>query len=275
MGTGNLPEEALIIFAGSADIDVANMEQLLQEYMPEAMAPVIQDRIPPRYKGLRKVSDWLGEQFKSSQIKTPASILEYINSLKDTDDTYLVVLWGDGGGDKPTEQIIDAAAGKGIQVLDLADGLDELKLDDTPPAPVTKAPAAARQARRQAPAKDAGKADEKPPWDDDDMQPGAVTGAADLTDICITMLEGALRALRDSKNSPVADVAHIADHRRQPSSPGAPTLWYQDPADPDHYVFRKRGRRPEAQKGWAEVELTGEQVRQLGLIVPESREQRN
>lgn len=292
--TSKLPSNSLLIFAGSADIDAGNMEQLLEMHLPVELAvPVIQRDIPGSYKGLQKVLAWLDEQFRGD-LERPASLMGYIGEeLQSAENTYLIVLWGDGG-DKETEYLIDAASNLGVTVLDLTDGLDDLQfINDESKAPKQAGiRRGSRTRQREIAAAAMAADDDRAPWEDTSTETLAVP---DLADLLATGFEAAARAIRNYKPQKLASVVGLptAEKTAQPSDSAAPPLpqrrsarsarrspapagkraWLKNPDlpddDPEAYHLKGRGRPRSKMQNWPVVELTEAEEKEIGLPLPE------
>lgn len=269
------PDDSTIIFAGAADIDDDNMRQLLEGWLPERLElqpPVIQKTIPRGAKGLKKVLAWLTEQFPGDDdLDRPDDLPAYLTGLRSTDSTYLAVLWGDGGDEK-TEALVDAASRHGITVLDLTDGLDELKLADNTPAPSEpETPARRRSGRRSTPATATAPAaaqdeDTTPPFDVTTPDTAPSDGLSPDARMLAGMLAAGIRAFADVLDQ-IAQGQPVP-HASRPAKPPATRTWLKKPVkagEEAEYHLKGRGRPRTSMKDWEEVQLTAEQERELGL----------
>lgn len=280
------PEMSLLIFAGSADITERNLRRQLTHWLPADLRidrPVIQEEIPDEYEGLLNVRTWLSDEFAGSFDEVP-DLPSFIDTLKETEDVYLIMLWGRNGGDEPTEKLVDMAERRGIKVLDLADGLETLELGHrAPPENKTEAEPEARPRRRRAAA--AVREDAEVPQDTPVAAPQDAHSqprASDTDRVLAGLLGMAFQAAADvflayfsatPATRPGDEPADVRDTEEIPREPAEETRgWYRNPNNQSEYEIKKpRGRKPIAVKDWEVVFLTRAQEQELGLKVPGER----
>lgn len=304
-----IKDDAVLVFAGPADIDDDNMRNLLEEHIPQNTQPPVVQKIVGRgtNPGLRKVLAWLTEQYKKDGIDRPEDLKAYIDELdaEQLERTYLILLWGDTktGGDQDTEELADYAGRLGIPVLALDHGLDYLILgsskpdedeQETPP-PVTRRRSrrtqAAEASEPAASVPQAEPAEEKPPWEPEVSAP--LRMPADeiaLVKIVAIALDGALQAVRKYLHVLVTETQ--PDHAaagteqtetdepastRRPARSGTPAgthTWLRDPDvadddDPEGYRPQVRGRPRRPMNTWVKCHFTPAEEKERGLVWPE------
>lgn len=293
-----IEDDAVLVFAGPADIDEDNLARLLNQHLPpENMGPAVVQRSIPSgtHQGLRKTLAWLTGEVTDEGIDRPRDLRAYIDAL-DSEAlrlTYLVLLWGDGG-DEETERLADYASRLGISILGLDHGMDELELGEHQDTRQEQEPPAAgrRRRRRSEPDEEAGEtagqggkaAGDKPPWEPD--APGlqlpadeyaVVKGFALVLEAVITYIHAHLSSMVIQAGMPAAARPEAAPppkarSRRQPPAEDAPVTrtWLKNPdldeGDPEAYVLgQRRGRQPRNRADWPKVELTAAEEISLGL----------
>jgi hypothetical protein len=299
---GPPPENSLLVFGGTADIDEANLRAQLDHWLPKGIdvAVALQQAIPrgPKGAGLKKILAWLREEFpfdddEEDPIERPADLLKFITDLEDTDDTYLVLLTVHDNSnevilDEATEKLIDLCSRRGVIVLDLTDGLDELKLSNKPPEPESE-PEDARAGRRTRRGRRASTADASrdqasgttedstPPWNTDHDIP-----ATDLqAERSLAYAQAqAYYSIAEGYRMAALALEKFAGVTADELLPGTPAktaagktettrTWLLNPALPDNdpgaYQLKGRGRPRNAMKDWQEVHLTPAREKEIGL----------
>lgn len=300
------PDKSVVVFAGKADANSKeDLENLLAQLLDEdnEYTVVLPQTVSTKI-GLRIVHDWLHAQYE--EVQREPDLRKFIsNPPPDVQNIVVAVMWGDGDDEK-TAELIRAASAQGYLVVDLTDGLEEIKLDQEPdpasrPVRRTRAKPLARKALKSA---EPGTGEELP-WEPEKtaapdsgdltrqvMQVIAVhcdAIAAEIRELLVASAPGADRSpaqgrsLLQSVITPGPEnsqedeekAAGLFSHKTE-LEPGA-FPWLYNPVlaedNPEAWVPGPlRGNTPAARKGWKKYYLTEKEEYSLKLTAHPKRE---
>jgi hypothetical protein len=167
----------VIAFAGNGDSSEANTRKLLDD-LPEELADIyVPERILRAQKGLKNVVSWLDEEVGIEGYKSvPRSeIIDRLSEAKGA-EPILIFLPADPL-DETDEKMILAAYDEGITVKNLAEGMDDLILDEPrdEPEPPPEEPAEEPEPRRRGKSRGSARSVQEEP---DEAQAEVATEAA-------------------------------------------------------------------------------------------------
>lgn len=269
-----------VAFAGSGDTSEENVKALLDDWLPpELQHLTVPNRIGRSQKGLKNVKAWLDAEVGEDALSTaPAEELAdvLLGHREEGSEVYLVFVPGEWDEESAEAKLVRKCIAEQIPVKDLAEGLD----DFVPPEPVAPegenkpAPRRRGKPRDEQPELPVDGQDTLKVWTADPADEKAVrdavqgvTAAPADGGVTVNLSAATIQALLALAGALAADIkASVVEGLPASARPKVTTYPFWVDGDANYRPRKGRGRPKRDEQS---VDLTLEEVQQLGLSIEE------